>query len=173
MTAAAIFIWAVVAVLAVFVWRRAGTAGQTGAGRDALGTGRMLAFRLPFALLAASFLVQVVPVAALSHVIGPASGLLGSVLAGLIGGLLPGGPMTSFPIAIVFLQGGSGIPQMVALIAGWSVFALHRMLAYEAPIMGWRFVGLRLASCAVLPVLAGLIAEALLLAFGLGELQLL
>lgn len=62
---------------------------------------------------------------------------------------------------------------MVALIAGWSVFALHRMLAYEAPIMGWRFVGLRLASCAVLPVLAGLIAEAILLAFGLGDLQLL
>jgi len=167
MIAATIFIWGLVLVLAVLVFRRERFTGLKEAGTNALGTGRMLSFRLPFALLAASFLVQVVPVAALSHVIGPASGLMGIVLAGLIGGLLPGGPMTSFPIAIVFLQGGAGIPQMVALIAGWSVFALHRMLAYEAPIMGWRFVGLRLASCAVLPVLAGVIAEGIVLAVGL------
>lgn len=167
MIAAVIFIWTAVLILAFFVFRREGTTGLKEAGTNALGTGRMLAFRLPFALLAASFLVQVVPVAALSHVIGPASGITGLILAGLIGGLLPGGPMTSFPIAIVFLQGGAGIPQMVALIAGWSVFAMHRMLAYEAPIMGWKFVGLRLVSCGVLPVLAGMIAEAIILSLGL------
>lgn len=170
MIAAGIFIWSVALVLGVLVWRREGAGGLKMAGAEALGTGRMLALRLPFALLAAGFLVEVVPVAAMSHVIGPDSGVLGMVLAGLIGGLLPGGPMTSFPIAIVFLQGGAGIAQMVALIAGWSVFALHRMLAYEAPIMGWRFVGLRLASCAVLPPLAGVIAEGIVLGLGIDGL---
>ncbi|WP_375688130.1 hypothetical protein [Pseudooceanicola sp. LIPI14-2-Ac024] len=164
--AALIFIWAIVLVLGVLVYRRHGGAGLSGAGADAFGTARTLMLRLPFALLTASFLVQLVPVEALSHVIGPASGLMGIILASLVGGLLPGGPMTSFPIAIVFLQSGAGLPQMVALIAGWSVFALHRMLAYEAPIMGWRFVGLRLVSCAALPVLAGVFAEAILLAIG-------
>lgn len=166
MIAAVVFIWAVCLVLAVLVWQREGGTGLREAGGTALGTGRMLALRLPFALLAAAFLVEVVPVAALSHVIGPASGITGILLAGLIGGLLPGGPMTSFPIAIVFLQSGAGLPQMVALIAGWSVFALHRMLAYEAPIMGWRFVGLRLVSCALLPVLAGVFAEGIVLTLG-------
>jgi len=166
MMAALIFIWAIVLVLGVLVYRRLGGAGISGAGADAFGTARTLMLRLPFALLTASFLVQLVPVEALSHVIGPASGLMGIILASLVGGLLPGGPMTSFPIAIVFLQSGAGLPQMVALIAGWSVFALHRMLAYEAPIMGWRFVGLRLVSCAALPVLAGVFAEAILLAIG-------
>ena len=49
----------------------------------------------------------------------------------------------------------------MALVAGWSVFALHRLLAYEAPIMGWKFIALRLGSSLVLPVLAGLFAEVL------------
>lgn len=166
MIAALIFIWAAVAVLAFFVWRKEGAGGLVEGSKSALGTGQTLLFRLPFALLAATFLVQVVPVAALSHLIGPASGLVGILLASIVGGFLPGGPMTSFPIAIVFLQSGAGLPQMVALIAGWSIFALHRMLAYEAPIMGWRFVALRLVSCAILPILAGLLAEAVVLGLG-------
>lgn len=166
MIAAAILIWAIVAALAIAVARREGTPGLAAAGVTALETGRALMIRLPLALLAASFLMQVLPVAALVPVIGPQSGLMGIVLASIIGGLMPGGPMTSFPLALVVLQGGAGVPQIAALITGWSVFALHRVLAYEAPIMGWRFVGLRLASSLALPVAAGLGAEALLTLIG-------
>ncbi|MDF0600189.1 hypothetical protein P1J78_05555 [Psychromarinibacter sp. C21-152] len=167
MIAAVVFIWLAVFVLAAFVWRREGRQGLVHAGDTALGTAKTLMLRLPFALLAASFLVQIVPVAVLSDLIGAESGVLGILLASGIGGLLPGGPMTSFPIAIVFMQGGAGLPQLVALIAGWSVFALHRLLAYEAPIMGWRFVALRMASCAALPLLAGLFAEVLVVLAGI------
>ncbi|WP_416881592.1 hypothetical protein [Marivita sp.] len=162
MIAAAIVIWAIVGALAVPVWRREGAYGLAEAGRTAFDTGRALMIRLPLALLAASFLMQVLPVAALVPVIGPQSGLSGIILASVIGGLMPGGPMTSFPLALVVLQGGAGVPQIVALITGWSVFALHRVLAYEAPLMGWRFVALRLVSSLILPVAAGLGAQALL-----------
>ena len=93
---------------------------------------------------------------------GRACRAAGIVLAALIGGVMPGGPMTSFPIALIVFQGGAGAPQIVALLAGWSVFAMHRVLAYEAPMMGWGFVALRMSSCALLPVLAGLLAEAVL-----------
>lgn len=156
-----IFVWVAVIVLAYFVWKREGTPGLKAGGQSALGIAKTLSLRLPLALLTASFLIHLIPVEAMTRLIGPASGLVGIVAASVLGGLLPGGPMTSFPIAIVFLQAGAGVPQMVALVAGWSVFALHRLLAYEAPIMGWKFIALRLGSSLVLPVLAGLFAEVL------------
>ncbi len=162
MIAAAIVIWIIVLTLAVLVWRKEKQAGLVAAGVSAVATGRPLMIRLPLALLAASFLMQVLPVSALVPIIGPQSGTIGIIVASVIGGLLPGGPMTSFPMALVILQGGAGLPQIVALITGWSVFAVHRVMAYEAPIMGWRFVALRLTASLTLPLMAGLLAQALI-----------
>ena len=161
-----ILVWLAVLVLAVLVWRREGPRGVQASAVSALDIAKSLALRLPLALLTASFLMQIVPVEHMTALIGPTSGLLGIVAAALVGGLLPGGPMTSFPIVIVFLHAGAGVPQIVALVAGWSVFALHRMLAYEAPIMGGRFIALRLVSSLILPVLAGLWAQWVLLLVG-------
>ena len=112
------------------------------------------------ALLAAAFLAQVIPTEGVGAVLGPDTGMSGILLASVIGGVMPGGPMTSFPIALIVWQSGAGTAQTVAFLAGWSVFALHRVLAYEAPLMGWRFSGLRLASCFFLPPLAGVLAAA-------------
>lgn len=152
-------IWVVALALAAFVWRKEGEPGLRRGGAFALRQGKALVLRLPLAMLAAAFLAEALPIRDIASVIGPQSGLLGIVLAAGIGGLMPGGPMTSFPIALVVYHGGAGAPQIVALLAGWSIFAMHRVLAYEAPMMGWAFVGLRMASCAILPVLAGLLAE--------------
>ncbi|MDF1856332.1 hypothetical protein [Pseudooceanicola sp.] len=163
-----IIVWVAVLILGYFVWRREGPRGLRAGAASAAGISKTLVLRLPLALLAASFLVQIVPIEPMSRLIGPTSGVIGIFIASLLGGLLPGGPMTSFPIAIVFIEGGAGIPQMVGLIGGWSVFALHRLLAYEAPIMGWRFVALRLGSCLILPLLAGLITEVIVAVTPLG-----
>jgi hypothetical protein len=38
---------------------------------------------------------------------------------------------------------------------------VHRFLAWEVPILGWRFAVLRYATCALLPIVAGLLARAL------------
>ncbi len=149
-----IFVWAAVFILGALVLRREGPSGLKAGGQSALGIAKTLVLRLPLALLTASFLIQIVPVETMSRLIGAESGLSGIVFAALLGGILPGGPMTSFPIAIVFMEAGAGLPQMVALISGWSLFALHRMLAYEAPIMGWRFVALRLTTSLFLPLIA-------------------
>lgn len=123
--------------------------------------------RLPFALIAASCIAELVPQRAIAAVLGAEAGLTGIVAASVLGGLMPGGPIVSFPIAIVFAQQGAGGPQVVALITGWSVYALHRVVAYEGPIMGWPFVGLRMAASWFLPPAAGLIAGMLASAFGL------
>ena len=124
--------------------------------RDAWWQLRPLLWRLPPALLAGVFLAQLVPEAHVVALLGEASALRGVLLATLIGGLLPGGPMIAFPLALALLEAGMGTPQMVTLITAWSVLAFHRVLVFEAPMLGWRFAGLRvLASLPVAPA-AGL-----------------
>ncbi|MEL6204335.1 MAG: hypothetical protein AAFR47_03355 [Pseudomonadota bacterium] len=162
MTAVIIGIWVALAALTWAVHARKGRPGVEAGAGFAWRTAKSLSVRLPFALLTAAFLAEALPVERLASVVGPETGLLGIVVSAGLGGLLPGGPMTSFPIALVIFQGGAGAPQIVAFITGWSIFAMHRVIAYEAPIMGWSFVALRMLSCSLLPILAGLLAWAVI-----------
>ena len=116
---------------------------------------------IPMALLTAAFLAEIMPARLISSGIGEETGFLGILIATAAGTLMPGGPSLTFPAAVFFLKSGAGTPQIIAFLTSWSVFALHRMLGYEIPLMGWRFAALRLASAAVLPIVAGLIAMAL------------
>jgi hypothetical protein len=95
----------------------------------------------------------------------------GIAIASVAGGLMPGGPFVTFPLVRAFAKAGAGVPQMAALITGWSIFALHRILTWEYPVLGWRFVAIRLVAAAPLPILAGLLAEAAVavLPVGLGQ----
>ena len=51
------------------------------------------------------------------------------------------------------------MPSVVAYLSAWSLLALHRLVAWEVPILGARFALLRYAICLGLPVLAGLLAR--------------
>jgi uncharacterized membrane protein YraQ (UPF0718 family) len=124
--------------------------------------GLRLAIRLPFALITATCLAALLPGDAVAALIGSESGVRGVMIAAFAGGLLPGGPMVSFPLAVALAGQGAGTAQLAALITGWSVFALHRVIAYESPLLGWRFVAVRLLASCLLPVLAGLAMLAVL-----------
>jgi len=126
--------------------------------------GGNILLRVPLALLMASFVGRLIPPEVIASIIGGESGWRGIVISSLLGGLIPGGPMVSFPLAIVIWQMGAGEPQMVAFLAAWSIFALHRVIAFEWPLLGGRFVLVRFASTWMLPPLAGLLAYLLLLA---------
>ncbi len=159
-------VWTIALGLAGFaLWRR------PDAHRPALATGwsmlKPLMLRLPLAILAASFLSQLLPKAAVAQLLGAQSGLPGILLAAIIGGLFPGGPMVSFPIVIAVYQAGAGTPQIVALLTAWSVYAIHRVMAFELPMLGARFVLFRLAVSLLLPVIAGILAGLLQDALGL------
>ena len=119
---------------------------------------RPLLIRLPAALLAGSFLAVLIPEGWLIRVLGDASGTAGILLASVLGAALPGGPLVAFPLALVMYTAGVGLPQMIALLTAWSVLALHRVLAFEAPMMGWGFVWRRLAASVLLAPIAGLLA---------------
>ncbi|MCH8504265.1 MAG: hypothetical protein LAT50_08080 [Ectothiorhodospiraceae bacterium] len=120
---------------------------------------RPLLVRLPVALLAASFIAALIPEGWLIMLLGDASGAGGILLASLLGAILPGGPIVSFPRAVALFSAGVGAPQMVALLTAWSVLAFHRVLAFEIPMIGWDFAWRRLAASLVLAPLSGLLAQ--------------
>ncbi|WP_198372159.1 hypothetical protein [Roseomonas rosulenta] len=158
MTGGQVFL-AVVAVIAFGACLRRGP----GAARRAVAdTGSSLLKILPIfavALPMAAFLAELIPADAAVTWIGPDSGLNGILVASFAGGLMPGGPFVTFPLVLAFAKAGAGVPQMAALITGWSIFALHRIITWEYPVLGWRFVVIRLIAAAPLPILAGLLAE--------------
>jgi uncharacterized membrane protein YraQ (UPF0718 family) len=134
-------------------------------GRQFRSQASMMLVRVPFALLAASFLSALMPADLIGRLLGSDSGMKGIALSALLGGFVPGGPMISFPIALVIWDRGAGPAQMVTFLAAWSIFAVHRIISYELPLMGPRFVGIRLASSWMLPPVAGVLAALLISLF--------
>lgn len=153
------------AVVALLAFGAALRRGPGMARKVAADTGQSLVRMLPMfavALPMAAFLAELIPADAAVGWIGPDSGFPGIVVASAAGGLMPGGPFVTFPMVLAFAKAGAGVPQMAALITGWSIFALHRIVTWEYPVLGWRFVALRLLAALPLPVLSGLLAEAVL-----------
>jgi uncharacterized protein len=111
--------------------------------------------------LAAGFADQLIPQEWVRAQLGAESGLRGIALATAVGIVTPAGPFVSMPIAAVMLRTGAGAGPVVAFLSSWSLLALHRLIAWEVPILGWRFALVRYATCVLLPFFAGFAARAL------------
>jgi uncharacterized membrane protein YraQ (UPF0718 family) len=123
--------------------------------------------KIVLAVLVSGFFAQIVPTELVAEWLGKDAGLRGIMIGSLVGGLTPGGPVICFPIVYVFLKTGAAVPALISFLTAWSVFAIHRVLAYEIPLMGARFVKIRIISCLILPPLAGLMAEIITNGFGI------
>lgn len=86
---------------------------------------------------------------------GDDSGLRGLLLATGIGAITPGGPFVQFPLVASLWKAGTGVGPITAYLVSWALFGFQRILVYEGPILGWRYVWARLAACAVMPLAAG------------------
>jgi len=139
---------------------------QKGGGEHILGlksAGNLLLQIIPLLILAfiVAGMVQVlVPTETISKWIGTESGLRGILIGTVAGGIAPGGPYISLPIAAALLRAGASIGTMVAFLTGWSLWAVTR-LPLEVGIMGWKFTLIRLACTFFFPPIAGLIANRL------------
>jgi len=137
---------------------------QRGGGEHILGlksAGNMLLQIAPlliFAFIIAGMIQVLVPIEMISKWIGTESGFRGILIGTAVGGLMPGGPYVSLPIAAGLLRAGAGIGTMVAFITAWSLLAVGR-LPLEVGIMGWKFTLIRLACVFFFPPIAGLIAN--------------
>jgi uncharacterized membrane protein YraQ (UPF0718 family) len=111
--------------------------------------------RLIPALLLAGLLQVLVPQELVGRYFGRQSGLRGIMLASLAGVLTPGGPMVSVPFTVALANSGMSLPPLVAYMTSWSLFGIQRIIAWEAPLLGWHFVAVRVVPSVAFPVLAG------------------
>jgi uncharacterized membrane protein YraQ (UPF0718 family) len=115
---------------------------------------------LIFAFIVAGMVQELVPRESIGKWIGEESGWRGIMIGTVAGGLSPGGPFVSMPMAAGLYRAGSSVGTMVAYLTAWSLWALTR-LPMEIGILGWRLTFIRLASTFFFPPIAGLIAQTL------------
>src|SRR5262245_29408122 len=145
---------------ALAFWR--GGAALVRSGVDA-GLGQLVRYGALIAVsfLAAGFAQVLIPREWIQGALGHESGVRGILLASAAGIATPAGPFVSLPIAATLLGAGAAPPAVITYLSAWSLLALHRLVAWEVPILGARFALLRYAICVALPILAGLLARGL------------
>ncbi len=111
--------------------------------------------RMVCALVAAGFLAMLIPKEVISGFLGAEAGFMAIVIATLAGMIIPAGPAISFSIAAVLANEGASVPALVAFTTSWGIFALHRVIIFEIPLLGISFTRLRILSALILPLLAG------------------
>ncbi|BAT57760.1 hypothetical protein GJW-30_1_00270 [Variibacter gotjawalensis] len=151
------FLWLLVAVLAA-VAARQGRSVLKGAIKGGLVEFMRLIPRIAIGVLGSGFIAEIMPEKWVATWLGPESGLAGIAIATLAGGLTPGGPMIGFAVGIAALKAGAASPQVVAYSTAWALFALHRALLYEIPLMPARIVWLRMTASVPLPFIAAYMA---------------
>jgi uncharacterized membrane protein YraQ (UPF0718 family) len=119
---------------------------------------QMLWFVLPRlipALLLAGMLQVLVPQEVVSRYLGRDAGFRSILIASAAGVLTPGGPMVTVPFLVALANSGAAMGPLVAYMTSWSLFGMQRIIAWEAPLMGWHFVVVRVVPSLAFPVLAG------------------
>lgn len=142
------------AVLAVVAYAKDPGLPWIGA-RNGLAMVTFILPRLVPALFLAGLLQVLVPQEMVSRYFGREGGLRGILIASLAGVLTPGGPMVSVPFMVALAHSGAAMAPLVAYMTSWSLFGMQRIIAWEAPLMGWRFVMVRVIPSLAFPVLAG------------------
>ncbi len=113
---------------------------------------------LVFAFVVAGMVQTLVSAETISRWVGAESGLRGIVIGTIAGGLAPGGPYVSLPVAAGLVRSGAGTGTMVAFLTAWSLWAVAR-LPMEVGVLGWRLTLARIVSTFFFPPIAGLIAQ--------------
>lgn len=149
----------------IAVWRRDGTELLLAELAPTIDLFLLIGPALGAGILIAACLRQLVPPGALARHLGERSGLRGLALASLAGILTPGGPATAFPMVLVLAQAGADRGALVTFLLAWTLNGFQRVLVWELPLLGPDFAALRFASGVALPLLAGLIARRLPIAW--------
>ncbi len=115
---------------------------------------------LIFSFVVAGMIQTLIPKEVISRWVGAESGWRGIFIGTVVGGLIPGGPYVSLPLAAGMLKIGAGVGTTVALLTGWSLLEFTQ-LPLQIGILGWKFALIRLACTFFFPPIAGLIANLL------------
>jgi uncharacterized membrane protein YraQ (UPF0718 family) len=138
-------------------------------GSDLALFGEMLPKVLAGCLIGA-FVTLLLPRELVARWVGHESGFTGLLIAAFFGFLLPGGPITIYPVAGAFLTMGADAGAVVAFITSWTLLGYTRALVWELPFFGPDFVIWRIVEALPLPIIAGLLTRIVLRA-GLARLE--
>jgi hypothetical protein len=114
--------------------------------------------RIGIGVVGSGFIAEALPNEWVAPWIGPESGFLGVVIATVGGALTPGGPVVGFSIGAAALKSGAGAPQVIAYSTAWALYAIHRLMIWEIPMMPARVVWLRAMVSLPLPFIAAALA---------------
>ncbi|MFP4108061.1 MAG: permease [Desulfonatronovibrio sp.] len=123
---------------------------------------RMLWKIMPILIVAfilAGMMEKIIPREFLAQILGWDSGFKGLILGTVAGAIMPGGPFVLFPMMAVLINAGAGIGPLVSFLSSWALIGLHRVVIYEAPIMGWKFALCRLGASLIFPVIIGYFSD--------------
>jgi uncharacterized membrane protein YraQ (UPF0718 family) len=151
----------VAAVLAALAWWRGGESLLRAGLSEGVDQFVRYALLIAVSFLAAGFAQVLIPSEWIRGALGRDSGMRGIALATAAGIATPAGPFVSLPIAATLLRAGAEPAAVVTYLTAWSLLAVHRLVAWEVPLLGARFALIRYAICAALPVLAGLLTRGL------------
>jgi hypothetical protein len=152
-----ILLWLVVVVLALIAAMRGRVLFNDGARGGAMEF-LLLLPRIGIGVVGSGFVAEALPNEWIAPWLGPESGFLGVLIATVGGALTPGGPVVGFSIGAAALKSGAGAPQVIAYSTAWALYAIHRLLIWEVPLMPARVVWLRAMVSLPLPFLAAALA---------------
>ena len=112
--------------------------------------------------LVSAFMTRLLPREVVARLVGSESGVIGLLIATLMGAALPGGPLTIYPVAGAFLVLGADAGTAIAFITAWNLLGYNRALIWEMPFFGSDFVFWRILVALPLPFLAGMLARGVL-----------
>ena len=151
-------IMGVVALVLLLVGYQRGAGQHIEGIKSALGMTIEILPLLLFAFTIAGMTQALLPQEMIAKWVGAESGLRGILIGSVAGGLCPGGPFVSLPIAAGLIRSGASMGTMVAFLTGWSLWAVSR-LPMEVGILGWKLTIIRILSTILFPPAAGLIAQ--------------
>jgi len=151
-------IMAVIAVILVIIGYSKGEGQHVTGLKSALKMTTDILPLLVFAFIVAGMIKVLLPQELMSRWVGEESGFRGILIGTVAGGIMPGGPYVSLPLAAGLMRAGAGLGTMVAFLTAWSLWAVARM-PMELGIMGWRFTLVRLACTFFFPPIAGFLAQ--------------
>ena len=105
------------------------------------------------------FSTLLIPREMVVRLVGAESGFTGLVIATFAGVIMPGGPVTVYPVAGAFLAVGADIGAALAFVTSWTLLGYARALVWELPFFGAHFVLWRMAIAPTFPIIVGLLGR--------------
>lgn len=149
-SALVVFSVCLLAIVALAMWQGKLDAGLRASLRSAIGIGPVLVL----AVFIMGFTEVLLPQGWVEQWLSDASGPRGLLVAWLAGVLTPGGSVLGIPLAAGLLKTGASPAVVVTYLTSMATLSLIRM-PMEVSLYGLRLTALRVASCALLPFVAG------------------